>query len=130
MFFYRSFLLIIILFLSISSVFAEEKLQSFKCNSLASAKACDNSCENIGQIDFDVEIGEQSSIINVVQFRDKHTSSSSLEGCIVENKMSWQCVSEDSFSKTEHYMVNGGYWWSLRYKMLDGNDDVTQGCAK
>ena len=127
---FKTFLVTILICVSTSFSSASEKLNNFNCFSLSSAKSCDRTCENIGKINFDTRPEENASTIHTVRFKENERSPDTLEGCTIESKSSWYCLSENSFSRSEHSMVNGQYWWTLTYKMLDGEDDVTQGCAK
>lgn len=102
----------------------------FKCNSLESSKSCGSGCEKIGNITFDVRPINEPNEINIIHYLNNETSPKTLKNCKIISKTSWKCFKDGSYSISEHEMANKIYRWSLIYKMLDGKNDITQGCAK
>ena len=102
----------------------------FKCNSLENSKNCSLGCEKIGRISFDVRPLSDPNEINIIQYLKNETSPKTIKNCKIFNITNWKCLKEGSYSTSEHVMVNDKYRWQLTYKMLDGKNDVTQGCAK
>ena len=102
----------------------------FKCNSFESSKSCSSGCEEIGKISFDVRPKSDPNEINIIHYLNNEKSPKTLKNCKIKNKTSWKCYTDGSYSISDHEMVDENYRWRLIYKMLDGKNDVTQGCAK
>ncbi len=117
-------------FFSYSCIGFANTYSLFKCSSLESSKSCGSGCEEIGKISFDVRPLIDPNEINVIYYLNNETSPKTLKNCRIENKTSWKCYTDGSYSVSEHEMVNKNYRWRLIYKMLDGKNDITQGCAR
>ena len=105
------------------------KLNYYQCPNKESALSCSSNCLLSGSIEFGIETNNDLEEIYFITSDNNNVTTDSIKNCIIKNIKNWSCSSDEIFSILRHTMMDGKYFSSSSYRMLDGEDDKRFFCG-